>query len=197
MESRAQTISTPYGQGMSVFSIIYLVWSTIIMGLPPLPLRWYGFEMTVKSSSSRISSMVSSSLSHDSETVINCTFFSLINVLNWLILLYRLRGFKFKITGSSNASTNLFDLLIGFRNLAVCFLTFLFSIKTVTLGSGIPLLALSDLGAALNPLEKNQNQCFYSNWSFYLCGDLIDWPPHHWPLSDDSNSGSRIYNYRL
>ena len=169
-----QTISTPQGHEISSLSTMYFVWSAIIRGLPPLPLRWCGFEITVKFSSSIKSSIGRSSLCHDSETVMSCIFFSLINVLNWPALLYKLRGFTFKITGRSKACINLFDLGMGFKNLFVFFLSFLCLIRIVTLVFLSPLSTRSDLGAASPPLEKNH--CFLSHYLIHC--SLIEMSPH-------------------
>ena len=102
--------------------------------------------------------MGSSSRSQLSETQTTSTSFSLTYSLKCWSLLYRLLGFRFKITGSCRAATNLLDRGIVFNVLGVCFFACLCLIKTLTLAPGIPESALSNPGETLGgPGEKNQN----------------------------------------
>ena len=197
-ENAPDHLNTPGAGNIWLFNNVFCV--VIIRVVPPLPLRWYGLDTTVKFSSPIKSSMEMSSLCHDSDTVMSWTFFSLINTLNWSALLYKLRGFTFKITGSSKAWTNLSDLWMGFRNLFVCFLSFLCLIKIVTLAFGAPLLTPSDLVESADPREKNHCETFLSHCEpeyYCLHVHLCYWSHLHWPQSGDNNTGCRIYSHLL
>ena len=116
--SMHQQASTPYGIVISVcvkFSTLNFFALTIIAGLPPTPFLANGFEMTVNPSRSIKLLKGSASLSQLSDIVIKSISRSCTKDWNCWILLYKLRGFKFKIFGRLLLSNSLLFLFTVFN----------------------------------------------------------------------------------